>query len=211
KDQVYVGTMNNGILILRDSFPIKKIHQQDGLLSATVIKLKIFNDHLWILGTDNIQLYDLKEGSFKHNLLLPPIKGTQVYDLMELNNKIYLSTIEGVYEIPLQKNKLSKNTTPPKNYLISVIANMIDTIKDGSVLSWKKNNLQFNLTGIYYYDQERLFFTYRLLGQSNDTTWNICPPGQNKIQLAYLAPGKYRFEARTHTPDGLVSANPVIF
>ena len=208
-DKIYVATHNNGILLLQNGRVVQSIGPDSGLASATVFRLKIFNNHLWIKELDKIQVYDLEREKFITNISLPPVKASQVYDLLEVNGKAYFSTIGGLYEIPL--NRSVETEAPPLNYISSVIVNGTDTLREGAILPWQQNNIQFSLDGLYYFDSERLFFNYRLLGPGNDTNWNATIPGQNKILLSYLSPGKYTFEAIARTPDGLTAEKPVSF
>ncbi len=209
KDKVYAGTLNNGILVLKNGKVIRQLDTKEGLLSASVLKLKKSGSHLWILGQKDIQLYDMEQGRFVSIHTLPPVKGTQVYDLLELQDKLYISTVKGIYITRI--NTSGKESPLPRQYLLSVIVNSSDTIYNNASLPWQKNSLQFNLAGLYYYDAGRVFFRYRLLSGSADTNWKVNPPGQNTISFSYLPPGKYRLEAVAQTSTGLMATNKITF
>ena len=209
KNRVYAATQNNGVLVIEGDKITGHIDQSSGLTAATVLRIRIFGDHLWIFGLEDIQLYDLKRGAMISSVSLPPVKASQVSDLLEVNGFVYLATIDGLYKVAL--NNAPAQHIAPLNHLSSVIVNGTDTIHSGASLSWQKNNLQFNMDALYYTDVERTFFTHRLLGPGIDTNWKTSPPGQNRILLSFLPPGQYVFEARANTPNGLSAAEPVRF
>ncbi len=205
---IYIATLSSGVLILKNNEVIGQLNGTNGLLSSTILSLKMYNNHLWILGADEVQLYDMERKGFMDSIVLPPVKGAQVFDMIEHNGKAYFSTIEGIYSIPFSKGR---EDVLPLNYLLSVIVNSTDTIRDGASLSYKKNSLLFNLVGLYYFNPNGVYFSYRLSGSGMDTSWKYSPQGQNKIIFPYIMPGHYTFEAVAYTANGLKAAQKIAF
>src|SRR5690606_1914173 len=83
--KLYVATLNNGILILKAGQLIGQLNTGNGLSSSSILKLRLYGNHLWILGLEDIQLYDIAQKSFIQSVIFPPLKGIQISDLLELN------------------------------------------------------------------------------------------------------------------------------
>ncbi len=208
QDEIYIATLNNGILVLKNGRFIHRLHRKNGLCAGPILKLKLFGTHLWILGVKDIQLYDVEQKAFINTVTYPPIEGGAVYDLLELNGHIYFSLTQGIYKVPFFEDR---KKIPPLNYLQYVVVNSTDTIRNRASLSYKKNSLLFNLASLYYFDPNGVYFSYRLTGNGTDTNWKQSPPGQNEILFPYVMPGQYTFEAIAHTATGLAAEQAVIF
>ncbi len=206
-NKLFISTLNNGILAMEHG-QITQLKLPEIGAQEPVVKMKLFGTHLWMISTNNISLYDIKHNRTIGTTMLPPLKGIEVLDLLEWNDQVYFSTREGIYKVPLKKNK---EEIQPLNYLLSVVVNSGDTIQNQASLPYNKNSLQFNLTALYYFNPEGVYFKYRLLGNRTDTTWKYSPSGLWEILFPNIMPGNYIFEAIAYTANGLPAKKKITF
>ena len=207
KGLIYVGDFNKGLMIIKGK-SIKNVSIEDGLLSNTILKIKAYNNHLYIIGEKGLQIYDIKEGEVNEEIQLPSLEQGIVYDVLEFNNTALIATSDGIYEMAL--NSRSGNKTF-NNYFQYAIINNTDTVTNASVtLPYNKNNIQIRLSVPWFNNPQQIYFKYRLIN-SNNSDWELTRQGERSIQYAALMPGNYSFEALATAPNGKFANKAVKF
>lgn len=206
--KVYVGTLVNGLLIFSNN-TITNLTTKDGLSSNTIIKMRLCNKHLWLLSSGIVQVFDIEKQKIADNISLPPLFGSFVYDVAEINNQAFLTTNEGMYSISLNEFYVMQK---PLNYLYSIVANLRDTlsIQANQILDDNTKSLAFSVVSLWYNNPQNVYFKYRLIGVGNDV-WQTATPSQKTFSFTGLSAGKYQFQAVAINGFGIAAANPIIY
>lgn len=204
---VFSGDFNRGLFVINNKH-IKLLTTKDGLLSNTVLKLRIYNDHLWIITKNGLQLFDIKKETVDRQLNTSAVDHGVIYDVLEANNRIYVATTSGVFEMPLQQKTAAKQL---RNYLMYTIINNNDTLLTrGATLPYHQNNIQFHLSTPSFKPSQSIYYRYRLKdGKQHE--WLRTMPNENAVHFAALMPGKYTFEALAFGSNGESAKQPVRF
>jgi signal transduction histidine kinase len=204
---IYVSDFNRGLFIIKGQ-SISNISIDDGLLSTTLLKIKAYNNHLYIISEKGLQLFDIAKNKFNTWVQLPSFNQGIIYDIMEFNDIAWIATSEGIYKVNLDQHN---HQATFNNYLQYTVINSSDTITTKSVnLPYYKNNVRFKLTVPLLDDGQQIYFKYRLLN-NGDKSWNFTRPGERDINYAALMPGRYVFEAIATAPNGVQANNTIRF
>jgi hypothetical protein len=205
KGKLFVSTFSNDLLIIKNK-NITHLNTRPGSASTPILKMKIFNNHLWLLGAIGIRALNIAPGYFLKNISLPSLPATNFYNVTERNNFAYLISSDGVYKIDLTK---TYNSSVVPLYLLYGLINNRDTIKENTTLSYNQNDVTFYLASPSFSNSQSNYFQYRLLS-GKDTNWLSSAPGQKIIHYASLRPGNYVFQAQNVNPGGGVTSKKVI-
>ncbi|RZK65527.1 MAG: hypothetical protein EOO85_28185, partial [Pedobacter sp.] len=201
--KIYVGTTNDGLLIL-DKKGIRQLSVSEGLLSDNILKIRPGTDHLWIIGSGPLQLFDLNNNSLESYDNLPSRNDAQVIDVNEIGNNAYLMTLNGLLIYPLNKKTLNLK---PTVYQLKVN----NRSRSGNdKYSYSQNNFNFKLEIPNFYYAKDIYIKYRLLN-SADTTWKVTEPGGRQINFSSLPPGKYIFNAVAFNPKANLNAKVITY
>ncbi|RFZ94857.1 hypothetical protein D0C36_04805 [Mucilaginibacter conchicola] len=203
--KLYAGTIDNGLLIL-DKTGIRKLSISDGLLSSNIMKIRPGTDHLWIIGSGPLQLFDLNNNSLESYDNLPSRKDAQVIDVNESGHNAYLMTLNGLLIYPL--NKKTPNPAPIIYQL--KINNKIRSDNEIAKFSYIQNNFNFKLEIPNFYYAKDIYIKYQLLN-SADITWKVTEPGGRQINYFTLPPGKYVFKAVAINPKANLNAKVITY
>jgi signal transduction histidine kinase/ligand-binding sensor domain-containing protein len=204
---LYIGTANNGLLIL-DKRGIKNISLTQGLLSTAIVKLKLINHHLWIVAPGSLQLLDLQSLRFINQFDLPSRKEVQVTDVEESNNTAFLTTLAGLITYPLDKFAVKKG---PRNYLLGIRVNEYYVKNNDTIpFAYSQNNISFRIGVPTFHYAKDIYIKY-CLSTGTDTTWQATEPGERVIYFHSLAPGKYIFKALAVDPKSGITGKVIIY
>ncbi|TCC87117.1 sensor histidine kinase [Pedobacter hiemivivus] len=207
KDGLFIGDFNRGLIIFKGD-SIQNFSVADGLLSNTLLKVKLFDNHLWLIGKKGIQLFNTRNRRIVNDLQFPTLEQGIVYDVHEFKNNAYICTSEGIYEVPLKTKKEPKTLN---NSLLYTLVNNIDTVFSAyKEFPYHKNNILFEIAAPWFSNPQGIHFKYRLLNGSNQE-WLVTNPAERKINYPSLAPGRYTFEARATAASGEVASKPIKF
>jgi PAS domain S-box-containing protein len=186
-NKLYIGTFSNGLLCVNKG-QTQQISVQDGLFSKSVFKIKSINKHLWIMGSGPLQILNTKTLKISTDNEMPDRNSVQLFDIEELDDKVYLSTSYGLDNFYLAPKGSPKRIT---NYLMSVkVNNQNVAFKNDLKLNDNQNNIALNI-GIPSYNKARDIYMKFCLKTETDSTWHVTEPGERTIYLASLMPGKY--------------------
>lgn len=188
KTTLYISTINDGLWIIGKD-RVQHLTTDNLLGSNTINRIKLTEDHLWLFEKEGIQALDIHTDRILQNLDLPRVQGANVLDVAERGDFGYLTTVEGVYKVPLN---WGINKVEPIGYLDYVIVNGKDTLSGvNSNLSYQQNDIQFYFSTPVFYDPSSVSFRYKLTGA--DKEWRITTPGERSIRYSALPPGDYQF------------------
>jgi hypothetical protein len=205
--KLFVSTFNNSLIVFNQGI-INRITVAQGLTSSAIIKMKVFNDHLWVLGEGVVQVLSIEKESIIKNISLPSLAGTYIYDIDEEKNIAYFTTSTGLYEIGLYET--NNSFLQPLYLLYSLVNNKDTLIPNNPTLRYNQNDIKFILSSPSYANPQRIAFNYRLLGGTNEK-WESSTPGQRFIHYPSLSPGDYIFEAISVNFQGETAKKPVSF
>nr|WP_068888698.1 histidine kinase [Pedobacter panaciterrae] len=207
KDGLFAADFNRGLMIFKGD-SIQNFSIANGLLSNTLLKIKLFGDNLWIIGKKGIQLFNTRNRKIVGDLQLPTLEQGIVYDVLEFENKACIATSEGIYEVELQTKKEPKILN---NSLLYALINNTDTVfSGGKAFPYYKNNILFELSAPWFSNPQGIYFKYRLHSESNHE-WTVTDPRERKIHFPSLSPGYYTFEAQAIAASGEVATKAIKF
>jgi hypothetical protein len=128
---------------------------------------------------------------------LPSREETQVIDLVELNNHVYLSTLDGFFKVP--RKKIVVDQQPHVNLFAVKVGGRILDPKNKRNLSYSENYIQFVMGVPAYNHPKDVYIKYGLI-KGSDSTWFTSEPGERIIDFVSLSPGKYEFIASAVDP-----------
>lgn len=196
--KLWFGTDKNGVLVWRNGSWIDKIDLEEGLLSATVEKIRVYNGRLYVMHSSGIQILDLEtktwtalgsaEGVSKGSVKDFAIAGGRLWFLSGKDIK-YIA-LEDIAEIPpgiqltLDSVRVNgKQVEPHPDARYHYLEN--------------RHSFYFHLSALEHYDEA--FLEYRI--QANDSGWTTGAPHTSEVEYPSLSPGKYVFEARAAYRD----------
>lgn len=204
-NKIYVGTVNNGLLIYHHQH-ISQFTVEDGLLSNSILKLRESEDAIWLLTGSAVQVLDLSKNQFGNSKNLSTSDGVLTTDLLVVEDQVYLATVSGLFKIARNEKVVDEQLT---NYLYSVLVNNRSMPKQ-HVFDRNQNNIQFTVS-VPIYNKARDTFIKYCLYTGKDSAWNVTSPGMRTITFASLAPGSYTLTAFAVNPELGAAKIPIIY
>ncbi|MBS1502722.1 MAG: hypothetical protein JST32_11710 [Bacteroidetes bacterium] len=196
KDNVIVGTFNNGILIISAN-GVTHLTAERGLISNSILQVKVVDDDLWVFAGGSLQIFDLRTLKLTDKYAFPGNNDAVVHDACEFDGQCFLSTEKGLCKLS-PENRAANGLNI---YLTSLLLNGRDTgIINNLVLPHTLNDVQINVGTPYLFNARDILIKYRL--KVNDSSpWSYSLPGERSFHLASLMPGRYTFEAMAVKPQ----------
>lgn len=188
--EAYIGTFDIGLLIIGNNKTVN-ISQNSGLVSNIILKIKKFENRLYLVEPGYIQIFDLKSQKITNTIPIPSEINGSVYDFYKEGDDLFLALKDWEYSISLSEIKVDL----PEAYLLSVSnTNKGNEIEANAELSYNENAIQFTLASPSYINPEATYFMYQLIG-TNDSNWKTLSGPQFTVSYASLKPGEYYFRA----------------
>ncbi len=217
KNQYYLSSYGNGVLVLDTSFTVKKIiSQANGLSNNSVYKLLPWKDSLLIMTTNyGLNIMEVQSGRIRrffkedglHDNVFEETSGTLHKDV------VYVGGLNGF--TALYPENLRINNTPPPLFIDQLSIEMPGQVRqDTTHLAGKyfvipDDALQATITlsGINYAHPARTVFAYRIQELHKD--WIQLGP-QHFISLLGIPPGTYHIWLKAANEDGFWSTPRVV-
>lgn len=195
---LYVGTNNEGVFVIKDNLVTDTLNIASGLLSNTVKKIFQAAGDTWILTNnslsrkigDNLLNYNANDG----------IPANEINDAAVFGGNIWIVTRLGATVFPLDFNP--QNETPPLVY-INNIKSRGGTLSshDLNDISYNKNDISIHFNGINFTNRNKLKYKYQLQG------YDIKAQSTEENYVAYpmLPAGQYNFSVSAVNEDGIAS------
>lgn len=204
-----VSTIQNGILIYRDTTLVKQINTNHGLLENNIITVKSYKQNIWILTNSGLQKTDTTFQKFENYTAEDGLIGNDFTDMEYLDQHIWITSGKGLISLP--DSIQSINQHPPVIFFTKLTVN--DQSFDFSkrhVLSPNENNISISFQGLPYKKGQHFFYKYRLIhSNSDDTTWQTCDKQFHQLRFYSLQPEDYIFEVKSVNEDGIESLKSV--
>ncbi|RCH54957.1 hypothetical protein DJ568_10815 [Mucilaginibacter hurinus] len=221
RNAIIIGTDDKGLFVWdRKKNIVKNYTDRNGLKSNAVYSLAVDdNDVIWA-GTGrgvnrlaiNYQTMDCKvlSNQYANDLVYESNQNAILYH----NNKVYIGTAKGL-SVYNTKTVAAKETAP---YILIKQVNLFKNGKGekgvltpattGLKLNADQNHLSISFLGVYLRDPSKVSYQYRLTGLEEKFSQ---PVKTNAVDYPALPPGKYTFEVRAVSPEGVLSANTARF
>lgn len=222
KNILIIGTDDRGLFTWnRQNGEVKNYNLKDGLNSNAIYGVVADDKGVIWLGTGrgvNRMLFDSK----KSNLLVAgniglklPILESNQNAILYSDHKVWIGTTKGLVACDVDDSPTDTSTPHitiqsvkliPQNTGNGTPASTLLT--DGASLPYNQNHLSIAFLGIYLKDPESVFYRYKLKGL--DSTYSL-PVNNDMVDYPSLPPGKYTFEVKAFTTNGMLSKNTASF
>lgn len=208
KDYVLFGTADYGLLIWNiKTGTTKLINTKSGLVSDHIYSvLEDKRGTIW-LGTGR----GINKISSKDFSIIPQKNEDELLvecnqnAILQYENNIWIGTTKGVIAYGI--NPDSEKKVNPYIYInaVSVSPNYKqEYVKGVLTLPYHHNHININYTGIYLSNPSAVMYRYRLIGLDDKYSQ---PSSNSSMNFTAIPPGKYTFEVKAITKDGLLSIN----
>lgn len=201
EDELWVGTLNKGVYLIKNKVIIQHITMEDGLPSNEIRKLYLHKDMLWMATAQGVARYDLKKNTitvFNQGTGLPT---KDVQDFFFEEDKIFFLSNGHLMSMPL--NAMPQQSQPLIELTQLIVNDSALVIRDGYKLQPHENNIKIGLRGILFKSQGDFYYRYRLKGVEKN--WNTIDGNKPNANYPELGGGIYFFEAQIVGANGAVS------
>jgi signal transduction histidine kinase len=196
-EDLFVATISDGIYWFKKNIFHKHLSTANGLLNDHILKIKNYNEILWILTNKSIEEWDYKKNQLNHHSFGDDLSLSNISDFVIWKNRIWAAYGHTIKILPIKSNK----NFPPKVFIDYILVNNKDTLNtDALNLDYQQNKLTFVLSGLSMSSGNNLRFAYRLQGEKEP--WKMVPANNFIIDFPGLRPGRYEFEVKAIGSDG---------
>lgn len=201
-EQLWIGTVNEGVYVLKNGKIIKKYDSNNLLHGNSVKSFKIVSDHVFIATetgltkinykTDETEFYDYSDG----------VVSKEINDIEFWNESIFLATNKGLLKLPGRNsiNQIRPNIEVTGFY---VNHNPIQLNEKNSNLNHDENTITIEFNTACLKARGDFKYKYRLIGL--DTNWVYNTAVNNQTQYLALPSGDFKFEVKAVNEDGVES------
>ena len=201
---LYIATVEQGVYVVKNKKIIDHYTIANGLISDRIKRIRLANDHLWIISGGALQAMNLKTKKVKTINTADGLLSPEIYDVEILHDTTYVATANGIEFFP--QNIETQNNIPPVSMIIGMISDENNILLNEKIaLPYYTKNIAINLQGIALQSDGGFIYQYRLLPA--DTNWITVSANENTIRFSSLAPGNYTFQSRVVNEDGIMSKN----
>ncbi|MDM7915429.1 MAG: two-component regulator propeller domain-containing protein [Candidatus Eisenbacteria bacterium] len=219
RSRLWLGHRFGGVSVTDDpqaGHPVfRNYSEEDGLSSATVWAIAEDDSGRIYLGTSRgLDRLDPDTGTVQHYGVSDGLAGDSVNDaLRDREGRIWLGTSGGISRF--DPSLPEPAPLPPPIYLSSVQAGGEDLFLpdhglvalEGIRIGPRPANLEVSFVGLSFRGERTLRYSYRLEGDPMSEEWSA-PTAQRTVLFSRLMPGRYRFEVRAITRQGIESPLP---
>lgn len=191
-DDLWVGTVNNGICIFSNGILKSKISDKNLLKGKTVKCFYKSKKRLWVATELGLNCIDLNEKKAKLYSHTDGIVTKEINDITVWNGNLYLATNKGLYKFREEENNTLKTINP--NIELTDIKVNDASLKSpyNTNFSFSENSITFKFNTACFKARGNYKYQYRLLGL--DTNWRFNPSLENEITYAALPSGSFTFQ-----------------
>lgn len=210
--ELWIGTLNHGVIILQNDSIVNRINSKNGLLNDHVQFIKEDLDgNIWIGNNQGLnairdfETYWVENYNAEQGVLNEQILRNASY--VDGNNIMWIST--GSDLIINLINQHPKYLKPSKPVIESIFVNEVKkNSEEIESLTHSQNNFLIEVASPNLYTPQKTVFYYKIEGYSNN--W-VLLSGENEINLMNLNPGNYSLHLKSIGFDGdeQVLENPI--
>lgn len=204
-----IGTKERGLFIKKTD-TLLHFNSEHGILNNNITSISQPNASGFWVGTKGGGLYRFLSKSEEYDIqVFLPAHGmltNEINDIYVDDSAVFIATNQGL-NIINHKNFNPNLTSPPIFIDKLTINNQITRIAHNYTLDYDENSFNITLTGLAYKLHGNIAYKYRLYDGKSDSSW--IETNNRNIQLSYIPPGNYLFQAKTINENGIQSENPV--
>ncbi len=206
---LWIGTMGQGLFVMKNGKIIKKYTENSGLLSNLVNLIASDNKGFIYIGSNKgLNKIDPSNGNISTYTLRNGFTGIETKNnavSIDHRGRLWFGTINGamVYNPTMENNFI----TEPHTLFTRLRVNLQDKpFIQHSKLSYTDNSLIFNFQGINLSNPEAV--TYKIFLKGQDKDWHL-HTGQAEVNYSALSPGKYTFMVKARNQNGQWNKNAI--
>lgn len=201
-DEVWVSTLNNGILIFKDGkFSHLFSYTAQNKINA-VKKLEVIDSRLFFTTNDGLIIYNFKNKQLKKISKRDGLLSHRILDFELVNDTVWLIFTNGLQRFPL--NSIIKNSVPPTIFWKNILVNGKSILQDSvKAFDYLQNQFEFHFLATAFRHRGRMIYKYKLEGL--DGTWQEKPFENNSVKYQSLPYGAYTFKAKAINEHGIES------
>ena len=178
-NQLWVGSVNEGLFILQNDKIWKRYHQEHLLHGNGIKSFKIVNEFVFVAteeGLTKINYKTLESEFFDYS---DGIVSKEINDIEYIDGTIILGTNKGLLKLP---SHTTKNSVYPNIEITSVSVNQLSIQNDEKLLklNYNENNIDIDFNTACLKARGNFKYKYRLLGL--DANWHYNSGINNHIQ-----------------------------
>lgn len=225
KDYILFGTADYGLIIWNHKTgKTKSLNSKSGLAADHIYSLlKDKRGTIWVgTGRGINRLNSADYSVISTNSEDSPLVECNQNAILQYNNNVWIGTTKGVIAFGLDPSAEKKinpyifinsvsvfpNYEKLKNTDTSKFSYKEHELNKAFVLPYNHNHINISFTGIHLANPNDLLYQYRLIGLDNKYSQ---PGSSSSMSFTSIPPGKYTFQARAVTRDGLISLNTASF
>lgn len=199
---LWVGTMTQGLMGIREGRVIHHFDQTKGLVSNFCRTLTADRQYLWI-GTDRgLVRYQPATGDYLLINRTDGLIGQEINTIYLQDSYVWVATSKGLTQIDTLS--LGRNLAAPPIYITQVSVNeQIVPLQNEYRLPYDQNNIRVDFQGLALRSRGDFRYQYRLLGLSEQ--WIYTDSKTNFCRYPSLPPGQYILQVRAINEDGVES------
>jgi ligand-binding sensor domain-containing protein len=187
---VWVATVQRGLLKIEANKITKEYTIENGLSSNQCKRFTIKNEHLWVITDKGIDKINTAKATIEKIDLSNALKGININDIIENNDRIWLATSEGVMSFSIEDK--GKQVAPHIFFNKLFINGKEQAFNDHTLLNYNENNIAIHYDAILFKSLGDYSIRYRLIGF--DSTWQHQNNTVNKVNFLSLPYGQYTFQ-----------------
>lgn len=197
---LFAGTLNDGLIQIQNKKVVKSFNSKNGLLSNSIIKLKVVDNKLWILSDKGLQQLNIAGNKFINYPFNNSLTTDEISDFEILANKIFLASTSGIIEMPIQSQASTSNK--PLIWIDKFYCDKTNYNFD-KPLSFEAGShlVEIFLTLPNFRNTNQIEIYY----QVNQSEWQRLGSGEQGLTLAQLSSGNYKVKFKAEC-NGLLSA-----
>lgn len=204
---IWIATLQNGIVRLKQENVVERITVKNGLSNDNCRRIEIDEKSLWIVTDDGFDLYDFKTKKVKNAALNLCIKGITINDVFVDQKTVGLATNQGVYYF---NKDIIEDENLPKFRFTAILANGRKLGLDQDIiLKYDQNNINIKFQTIHFKSLGNYNYEYRL--KAYDDNWYSQSSATRNINYLALNPGEYKFEIRVKIGDTYTKTQEIGF
>jgi serine phosphatase RsbU (regulator of sigma subunit) len=207
---IWIGTQTKGVLICNGDSVIRKITQNDGILSNSITSLNTDKKNNVFIGTSHglnkidptgvVHMYTERSG----------FTGTEAKEnstYRDSNGNLWFGTVKGVVKYNPNQD-FSKEQEPITNISGLMINYEKSELKSGLRLNYSENTIMFDYNSISFDNPDAIRFQIMLEPAENE--WRPITEQTSAIYSS-LAPNKYIFKIKAKNSAGIWNSEPITY
>jgi len=193
KNQVYVTTQKNGVLIFKNERLVDSWNTENGFPTNTLKQIKSYKHKLYFSSNKGIIVTDSKGEVFSILNKSEGFYSNKIIDFEVRNDILWLIHQKGIQKINI--NSLSSfNCTPTISFNDIWINDTINSSTHNATYSYQQNKFEFYLSANSLKFKDEINYLHQLIGIDNG--WQSNNYENHKIEYKSLPPGNYIFKVK---------------